>query len=317
MGCWAEKLYQDSCKMAYGKTVSDAFEGFLRDNDRKIAEGKDRNLKVEQLKMQKQQQEQAAAMDRFNQAFQTMNADKQQENILAERNIRENEIAREQENLNNQRAIQREQYKGTQAFNNADREDRQLHALELQGIKSADALKEAQAKANSPAKLKTLSEGGLDNLSGALSTLNNSFGEMKASTDKIRKVTGPISGVLKGNNPYKRDAQMLKNQLDISRQKIGKLLEGGKLIGADEEKYKRMMPSLSDTPVTFMDKLRNIENELKADIQINMESKSAAGYNTEGVQAVVDKYLSPKEAKDIDSMSDEDAIKKAKAMGLM
>ena len=270
--------------MNNGKTVSDVFNNFLRSNDKKIADGADRNIRVEQLKNQEKQQEQAAAMDRFNAAFKVTKTEEAGKAAQAGL-VREDQIRAE----NRENKLQ--DMDRVRSYSVSDREDNQQFKMDIHD-KDLEAIRiKEEAAANKAPTLKTLGEGGLDNLSGALSTITNSFGDMKKSASKITKATGPVSGLLKSNNPYSKDAQVLKNQLDIARQKIGKLLEGGKLVGADEDKYKRMMPSLEDTPAVFMAKMANIEKELRADITINLEAKGAAGYDTGALTSVVDKYL--------------------------
>lgn len=91
------------------------------------------------------------------------------------------------------------------------------------------------------------------------------------------KKTGPIKG-LSTLSPYATEALDLQAQIDLARQVVGKFLEGGVLRKEDEEKYKKILPTMYDTPEVAQRKLRNLAIEL----QNRMAQYEATGYSGYG-----------------------------------
>jgi len=59
---------------------------------------------------------------------------------------------------------------------------------------------------------------------------------------------GPLAGRLGGMNPYNTEAQDIQASVNVTKQIVGKALEGGVLRAEDEAKYARILPTLNDTP---------------------------------------------------------------------
>ena len=312
----AEKLYQGFYNMAYGKTVQDVFEKFITDNDRKIAEGADRNLKVEQLKQSKKANEDRAAMDRFNQAFNVMKAKEGQANRAQNIERQDAAIERQATQRAEDRQYQLDDVMHKENFQNMNREDTQRHQMELEGLKAENKAKSTAMKDKK--KGKTISEKTISELADLKSSQETSFKDLTAMVDKFDS-NGPVSGRLASMNPWNEDAQQMNSLIRNSRQLIGKYLEGGKLIGADEKKYENIMPKLGDTKETIKNKMGNLKALLDSKVNAQLDGLSAAGYDTEGVS----KIFKPQQDQpvmtdeEIDGMSDEEAIKAAQAQGLM
>lgn len=290
MGYWAERLYQGSYNMAYGKTVQDVFEKFITDNDRKIAEGADRNLKVEQLKQQKEAQEQKAAMDRFNQAFNQSKAVQGQENVLADRNIRENEIARSQENINTARQDKLDAVLQKEDFSVMDREDRQQHAMELANLNADNKAKAAAAKASAKSAPKSVSERFLD--------LNGEQG--KAVNSTIMALGGILDAKKASEDGVSRYSLIGDNEFTQARARFVEGLarmQTGAAISADEEKrFVKMLPTVGDYKSGLAEKkFEDMETMLRGRLRRygfqpgDFEELKGAGASTSGPTGDADK----------------------------
>jgi hypothetical protein len=87
---------------------------------------------------------------------------------------------------------------------------------------------------------------------------------LTGSIDKNLQYIGPISGFQR-LNPWSKANQL---QADINRikQTIGKALEGGVLRKEDEDKYKKILPTMNDTETTARYKLQQLNDTLKNDL---------------------------------------------------
>ena len=77
-------------------------------------------------------------------------------------------------------------------------------------------------------------------------------------------------------NPYSAAARA-NADIDRVRQRVGKALEGGVLRKEDEEKYKRILATLRDTPGTAIYKVDQMLEDLKRDIDIYQHEQRLAG----------------------------------------
>lgn len=93
---------------------------------------------------------------------------------------------------------------------------------------------------------------------------------------------GPISGWQK-LNPWS-EARQVQADVDRVRQTVGKALEGGVLRKEDEEKYKKILATLTDTPETAIYKIQALRDTLTRDIESYLSSQEASGRYTGGIQ---------------------------------
>lgn len=93
---------------------------------------------------------------------------------------------------------------------------------------------------------------------------------------------GPISGWQK-LNPWSK-ARQVQADVDRVRQTVGKALEGGVLRKEDEEKYKKILATLTDTPETAIYKIQALRDTLTRDIESYLTTQQASGRYTGGVQ---------------------------------
>ena len=113
-------------------------------------------------------------------------------------------------------------------------------------------------KADSDATIKIISE--YDTSLGMLSKLGEKM-------EVGKNVFGPGSG-LRANNPYDTEAKNLQSSIVVTKQIVGKALEGGVLRAEDEKKYDKILPSLTDTYEVAQGKLRNLQELLEMSKQI-------------------------------------------------
>lgn len=136
--------------------------------------------------------------------------------------------------------------------------------------------------------------------------------DMEGNISSYASAMGPVRGRLGAVNPYNIKAQEFQADLDRARQVIGKAVEGGVLRKEDEEKYKKMLPSLSDTPETALYKMQQFNNKMSEQRNNYLGNMKKAGFNTKTISPV-QKAPSAKEirqsdspAKDLNSMTNEE-----------
>jgi hypothetical protein len=89
----------------------------------------------------------------------------------------------------------------------------------------------------------------------------------------------PIKGRLQSLNPYDTRTQTIEAQIRAASQAFGKFMEGGVLRKEDEEKYKRMMPQIGDTPQVAKNKLKVVQRLLVQKQKGNLDALKKAGYD--------------------------------------
>lgn len=129
---------------------------------------------------------------------------------------------------------------------------------------------EIGSKQLSAAQANLLSEG--NQLSFVLDPL---YGILESKKDLF----GPITGRIGQANPYNTGAQTIDDDLRRAAQTIGKYMEGGVLRKEDEEKYRKMLPQLTDTPDVARNKLDGVADLLMRKQQEYIDSYARAGYD--------------------------------------
>lgn len=81
---------------------------------------------------------------------------------------------------------------------------------------------------------------------------------------KYTYAMGPTLGRVLGANPYDADVQEFQSRMYMAAQVVGKFLEGGVLRAEDTEKYKKMLPQMTDTPDVAKAKLKNAMELVRA-----------------------------------------------------
>ncbi len=78
---------------------------------------------------------------------------------------------------------------------------------------------------------------------------------------------GKISGNIRKLNPLDDSFKQQQASVDRIRQIVGKALEGGVLRKEDEDKYKKILPTMQDQPNVFRDKVAKLRQMIGADTQ--------------------------------------------------
>lgn len=124
---------------------------------------------------------------------------------------------------------------------------------------------------------KPLSDAAIKNITDsqiALSSLEDLRQTIKGNESKI----GPITG-LAALNPYS-ESRKIQAEIDAVRQRVGKALEGGVLRKEDEEKYKKILATITDTPSTAISKIDQLIKDVSRDIETYSNNQQLAGRNS-------------------------------------
>ena len=125
---------------------------------------------------------------------------------------------------------------------------------------------------------KPLSESAITKLADSRSAIA-SLRDLRAVLTANEQYIGPLAG-FQAVNPY---SEGRKAQADIDRvkQRVGKTLEGGVLRKEDEEKYKKILATLSDTPATAIYKVDQLIEDVTRDMDLFMDEQKKAGRRVE------------------------------------
>lgn len=119
-----------------------------------------------------------------------------------------------------------------------------------------------------------------------IAEVRSGIGSIRDLRENLRgnqDLTGPIVGLL-AQVPYAERARTLQAQIDLVKQRVGRAFEGGVLRKEDEEKYKRILPTIQDTPAIAAAKTDLVERELARDLQTFIDTQKAGGRRTGGVE---------------------------------
>lgn len=108
-------------------------------------------------------------------------------------------------------------------------------------------------------------------------TAIEALNDLKSSIQNNEDLLGPIRG-LAALNPYS-EARQLQADVDRIRQVVGKALEGGVLRKEDEEKYKKILATLVDTPTTALYKINQLIADLTRNVETYKNNQALAGRN--------------------------------------
>ncbi len=121
---------------------------------------------------------------------------------------------------------------------------------------------------------------------GKISDFDNGLTQLIGLSPQMennKTIFGPVSGFVGGLNKYNVKAQTVQGYLDTAKQVIGKAVEGGVLRKEDEEKYKKMLPVLTDLPEVALSKWTQFINKLQTDRATYVGNLNKAGYNAKSM----------------------------------
>jgi hypothetical protein len=111
-----------------------------------------------------------------------------------------------------------------------------------------------------------------------LSESRSAIGSLKDLRDVLKnneQYIGPIAGY-QAMNPWS-PARKAQADIDRVKQRVGKALEGGVLRKEDEEKYKKILATLNDTPSTAIYKVDQLITTIEGDIKAFEDEQRRAG----------------------------------------
>jgi len=107
----------------------------------------------------------------------------------------------------------------------------------------------------------------------AITSLQDLRSKLTSNLDKL----GPITG-LSALNPYS-ESRKIQADIDRVRQTVGKALEGGVLRKEDEEKYKKILATITDTPDTAIYKIDALMNSIQSNLADYKRLQYSAGHS--------------------------------------
>jgi hypothetical protein len=108
----------------------------------------------------------------------------------------------------------------------------------------------------------------------------------KLTDPKNVAVTGPVAGRVGALIPGSRVRSIVQPAIDLFRQRIGKMLEGGVLRKEDEIKYEKMLPLVSDPLPEQIGKINNLLQTLESDKNAFIRAHSLQGQRVPSVSGV-------------------------------
>lgn len=114
----------------------------------------------------------------------------------------------------------------------------------------------------------------VSDLQAALTDLGNLSQTLQSNT----RFTGPVRGAVAAANPFS-DARKVQAEIDRVRQVVGKALEGGVLRKEDEEKYRKILPTINDTPELAQAKIQSLNRAIQDRMltYINLQNTRGGG----------------------------------------
>lgn len=155
--------------------------------------------------------------------------------------------------------------------------EQRLKLAQIQSAEAAAAAKRATAGKGSQlaeTQVVMLSDAGFlpGVLNGLETVINNNLG-----------LFGPISGRV----PFSEDRITIEDDLRRASQLIGRFMEGGVLRKEDEEKYRKMLPELTDlNSKVALDKLEGVRNMLGLKYNNYLTDFGANGYDVSGFKGI-------------------------------
>lgn len=122
--------------------------------------------------------------------------------------------------------------------------------------------------------LKGLSDTAIQNVAQTQKALDD-LAILRSKIQGNESKLGPITG-LAALNPWS-EARKIQADADRVRQTVGKALEGGVLRKEDEEKYKKILATLTDTPSTAYYKIDALIGSISRDIETYKSLQQSAG----------------------------------------
>jgi hypothetical protein len=123
---------------------------------------------------------------------------------------------------------------------------------------------------------KNLSDGAIKEVTQSQSAVA-ALNDLRTTLVDNEQFIGPLAG-MQAINPWSEGRQA-QARIDAVRQRVGRALEGGVLRKEDEEKYKKILATLLDTPETAIFKVDGLMRDVQRDLDIYIKNQEQAGRN--------------------------------------
>ncbi len=160
----------------------------------------------------------------------------------------------------------------------AAEERRKEQELQLRGREVAAKEREAGKKGAEVAAGSKLTAEQTALLSG-IDTSSKQLEKIEKIIDESSPLMGPVKGALTSLSPYATETRTFDAQMKLAAQKIGVSLERGKLTDADIERYRKMLPNITDTPEVAKGKIAIVKQLLADEKMAQIETLGKSGYN--------------------------------------
>lgn len=265
------KIYSTDARNSvdyYNKNV-EALYTFLTDEEKKKADAivKQRDFEASLLKdeINNQQQDASQALKDGNTAlYRALTS------LRPPTNVNSPTFAQDKQNYLNDKAEAIRRYGTSNTGGNSDSETVTTYAQLLADGKISLAnvpqnIRNQVVAATGGIINKPLSDTAIKDIQQSQSAIAN-LNALKGVVESNLQYVGPVKGLARFN-PYSK-ARQVQSEIDRVRQQVGKTLEGGVLRKEDEEKYKKILATLADTPETALYKIDSLISSLERDIEL-------------------------------------------------
>jgi hypothetical protein len=169
----------------------------------------------------------------------------------------------------------------TGALQPSDWKAQQLAKNDVSGLLKQYQLRDVMRQEQQAQKGKPLDRNTIKMLSEG-KAIPNTLSTIEKTIEDNTNLFDPIKGTARSFNPYDKDAKIIDAQLRAAAQQFGRYMEGGVLRKEDEEKYRRMMPQLGDTPAVAKGKLKVVKEMLDRQQKQYVQDYKSQGFDLEG-----------------------------------
>jgi hypothetical protein len=123
---------------------------------------------------------------------------------------------------------------------------------------------------------------------GRIAEIESAIGEVEKLAKLLQDNSGYMGPVMGWRasalnvNPWDQDPKKVQASIDLIRQRVGKALEGGVLRKEDEEKYRKILPTMTDMPDVAQYKLRMLAEMMRRDLTTFVDTQAKAGRRVGG-----------------------------------
>lgn len=134
----------------------------------------------------------------------------------------------------------------------------------------------------------------INDVQGALADLEGLSATLKANPGKTGAYgIGAVQALIPGSQ-----TQILQADINRIKQRVGKALEGGVLRKEDEEKYKKILPTINDSPNVAQAKINQLTSMLARDMQSYIQLQQSIGGGGDSLGNLLQQFSSQQTSAD-------------------